>query len=170
MTVPPPHYPPPYPPYWQPQRPRMPGLTTTAIVLMWVMAALSVVAGLLTGVALAALQPATSSPLVATLGDWAVWLMGVTALQGLVWAALRAYFAVGIARRSARARRGAIWVESIGLVFQLAYLAASVAALSTVRLEAGYSYNFTFDCTGIALPVLVICFLSASRSLWWCDR
>jgi hypothetical protein len=77
---------------------------------------------------------------------------------------------VGIARRSARARRGAIWVESIALAFQVAYLAVSFAAFSSIQPVEGYSYNYTFDCTGLVLPILVICFLSASRSLWWCDR
>ncbi|MDA1367505.1 hypothetical protein [Glycomyces algeriensis] len=145
-------------------------MTTTAIVLMWVMVALSVVGGVLTLVTLLALQPVASSPLFEPLGDWTVWLMAVTAVHGMVWAGFRAYFALQIAKRSARARRGAVWVESIGLAFQLAYLAASFAALSNIRLTSGYHYNFTFDCTGLVLPILVICFLSASRSLWWCDR
>ncbi|MDN3241320.1 hypothetical protein [Glycomyces tritici] len=148
----------------------MPGLTITAIVLMWVMVALAVVGGFLAVVPLLLLQDVSSSALLGPLGEWAVWLLAFGALQGLVWAGLRAYFAVGIARRSARARRGAIWAESIALVFQVAYLAVSVAAFSSAPRESGYSYNFTFDCTGLVLPILVICFLSASRSLWWCDR
>jgi hypothetical protein len=161
------HYP---PPYWQPQRPRMPGLTTTAIVLMWVMVALSVITGLFALLTLLLPQSAGMSMVFEPLGEWAVWLIAFTVLQGLVWAGLRAYFALGIAKRSAKARRGAVWVEAIGLVFQLGYMGVAFAALSSVRLESGYSYNFTFDCTGLVLPILVICFLSASRSLWWCDR
>jgi hypothetical protein len=32
------------------------------------------------------------------------------------------------------------------------------------------SYNISFDCTGLVVPILVICFLSTNRSRWWCDR
>jgi hypothetical protein len=57
MTVPPhPHpYPPPGYPYGSPP-PRMPGLTTTAIVLMWVMVTLSAFGALLTIPVLAVIE------------------------------------------------------------------------------------------------------------------
>jgi hypothetical protein len=139
----------------------MPGLTTTAIVLMWVMVALSTIGAIL------------AIPMVATTsGLFGTRLAAVTVIaagQGLIWAGFRAFFAVRIARRDRSARTAAIVVECAALACQLVIAVLMFdAAMSTVSRFP--NFNFSFDCTGIVLPVLVICFLLSARSRWWCDR
>ena len=163
MTVPPhPHpYPPPGYPYGPPPPPRMPGLTTTAIVLMWVMVTLSVFGALLTIPVLAVID--------GPFGTRVTVLTAITAGQGLIWAGFRAYFAVKIARRSSSARTMAIVVEAVAMACQLV-LTVLIFNATMSQVAKSSSYNISFDCTGLVLPVLVICFLSANRSRWWCDR
>lgn len=170
MAVPPPRYPEyPYPPppfqYGPPRPPRMPGLTTTAVVLLWVMVALNAFGALLT-IPMFAFGPDTFASF---FGPEAAQLAIVAAAQGLAWAIVRAVLAVKIARRSAWARKAAFVVEGIGMAFQLTFAVLIVNATMANLPENG-SYSLNFDCTGIVLPVLVICFLSAERSRQWCDR
>lgn len=170
MAVPPPQYPEyPYPPppfqYGPPPPPRMPGLTTTAVVLLWVMVALNTLGALLT-IPMFALGPDTFA---SYFGPEAVQLAVVAAAQGLAWAIVRAVLAVKIARRSAWARKAAFVVETVGMAFQLTF-AVLIVHVTMANLPEDMSYRINFDCTGIVLPVLVICFLSSTRSLQWCDR
>lgn len=167
MTVPPPYpnpYLPPGSPYGPPAPPRMPGLTTTAVVLLWVMVALSTFSALLTIPVLLA-EPAALE----LFGPDTTPLMAVIAVQGLVWAGLRAYIAVNIARRSRAARSAAFVIESAGMACQLVLGLLLLNSVMSVPLE-GQSFKFSFDCTGLVLPILVMCFLGATKSRWWCDR
>ncbi|MFC3493269.1 hypothetical protein [Glycomyces rhizosphaerae] len=170
MAVPPPQYPEyPYPPplfpYGPSSPPRMPGLTTTAVVLLWVMVALNALGALLT-IPMFAFGPGTFTSL---FGPEAVQLAIVAAAQGLAWAIVRAVLAVKIARRSAWARKAAFVVEGTGMAFQLTF-AVLIFNATMADLPENGSYSLNFDCTGIVLPVLVIYFLSSTRSLQWCDR
>jgi hypothetical protein len=139
----------------------MPGLTTTAVVLMWVMVGLSTIGALLTIPSLAVVEEAFGTRLMV--------LTAIAAGQGLIWAGFRAYFAVKIARRSRSARTMAIVVEAVAMACQLA-LGLLIFDATMAQVSQFPDYNITFDCTGIVLPILVICFLSANRSRWWCDR
>jgi hypothetical protein len=143
----------------------MPGLTTTAVVLLWVMVTLSTFGALVT-IPMLAFRPDTFAALI---GPAAVQWSIIAAAQGFAWAIVRAVLAVKITRRSAWARKAAFVVEAVGLAFQLTF-AVLILNTTMADLPEGASYNLNFDCTGIALPVLVICFLSSSRSLQWCDR
>jgi hypothetical protein len=164
MAVPP-HsapYPPPNYAFGPPPPPRMPGLTTTAIVLMWAMVALSTIGAVLT-IPLLAIG---GGPL---LGARLTALTAITAGQGLIWAGFRAYFAVKIARRSGSARTMAIVVEAVALACQL-LLSVLIFNATMSQVSKYSSYNINFDITGLVLPILIVCFLSANRSRWWCDR
>lgn len=163
MTVPPhPHpYPPPGYPYGPPPPPRMPGLTTTAIVLMWVMVTLSAFGALLTMPVLAVID--------GPFGTRVTVLTAITAGQGLIWAGFRAYFAVKIARRSSSARTMAIVVEAVAMACQVV-LSVLILDATMTQVSRFPHTSVSFDCTGIVLPILVICFLSTNRSRWWCDR
>lgn len=172
MTVPPPHYSrnpylPPELQYRPPGPPRMPGLTTTAVVLLWVMVAFSTLGALFTIPMVFA-----GSDFLDLFGPDAALLLTISAAQGLVWAGLRAYLAVKIWRRSRAARSAAFIVESAGLACQLVFAVllfnSFTSAMETPR--EGMSYSFSFDCTGLVLPILVMCFLATARSRWWCDR
>ncbi|MFG3342491.1 hypothetical protein [Glycomyces sp. NPDC048151] len=170
MTVPPPQhpaYPHPQPgqPYGPPQPPRMPGLTTTAVVLLWVTVAISTFGALMT-IPVLLTEPET----LGMLGPDATLLVSVGAVQGVVWAGLRAYLAVKIARRSRAARTAAFVVESAGMACQLVLALLIFDSITPLAPRDGMSVNYTFDCTGLVLPILVMCFLATARSSWWCDR
>ncbi len=74
---------------------------------------------------------------------------------------LRARFAVGIVGRSASARRDVLILEAVSIRFQV------LAQVTLFAAREGVSFNFQFDCTGIVLSILVLCFLG---SAWWWDR
>lgn len=171
MAVPPQYPELPYPPppfaYGPPQPPRVPGLTTTAVVLLWVRVGL-VTLGMLALVLVAAFQSDFVSSLFTGLGPMLPVLIGAMVTQGLAWSALRAYLAVRIARRSASARTAAIVVEAVGMAFDVAFAVVMFSAVTADPPDGGFRFNF--DCTGIIMSILVICFLSTTRSRQWCDR
>ena len=172
MAFPPPQYPVyPYPPAGHPYGPpppaRMPGLTTTSVVLLWVMAGFGGLNALVV-IPMAVFLPDLFEAAFPNLGPWMPALVAVTFSQALAWAMLRGFLAVKIARRSARARRAAIVVESIGMAFQVALAVVMFSALAADPPDGGFRYSF--DCTGIVLPILVLCFLTTARSRQWCDR
>lgn len=165
-----PSYPPqyPYPPqYWQP--PRRPGLTTAAVVLMWVQVGLGLLGGITTAYSLTAGRDVFVE-VVPGLADWVPLVLLLFSLQALLFAALRSLFAVRIMRRSASARRGALALEGASIGVQLAWQMVLYSASMPYHLEQGTSFTFNFDCTGIILSILVLCFLGPARSARWCDR
>jgi uncharacterized membrane protein len=176
ITVPSPEQPPqypvyPYPPppapafaYGPPPKPRMPGLTTAAVVLLWIRVGLGGL-GMLAMLAFALFGPDLLDTLFTGVTSMLVYVM---AGQGLVWAGLRAYLAVKIARRSASARTAAIVVESMGMAFDVTFAVLLFNAVASNTPDGGFSVNF--DCTGIIVGILVICFLTTERSRRWCDR
>jgi hypothetical protein len=146
----------------------MPGWTTTAVVLMWVMVAISSLSALFV-IPVVVFLPDAFDLMFDMMGPDAALLVTVTAAQALAWAGIRAYLAVKIARRSASARTAALVVEPAGMVFQLV-MAILLFNATMANVPDGMNYSFNFDCTGIVLPVLVICFLATARSRQWCDR
>ncbi|GAA2269543.1 hypothetical protein GCM10009853_023920 [Glycomyces scopariae] len=166
------HYPPQYPPYpYQfapyPQPPRRPGLTTAAVVLMWILVGL----GLLNGVLWAVSLTANADLFVRFypgLEGWTPLVLLLSSVQALGLAALRSLFAVRIMRRSASARRGALAVEGVSIGLQV--VAQMVLFSAMAPLQEGGTFTYQFDCTGIILSILVLCFLGAARSARWCDR
>jgi hypothetical protein len=142
----------------------MPGLTTAAVVLLWVRVGLGGL-GMLVMLAFALFGPDLLDTLFT--GVWPQ-LIYVMAAQGLVWAGLRAYLAVKIARRSASARVAAIVVESMGMAFDVAF--AFILLNAVTANPPGGSFSINFDCTGIIAAILIICFLTTTRSRQWCDR
>ncbi|MBO3735627.1 hypothetical protein [Glycomyces niveus] len=168
MTVPPPHpnpYLPPGHPYGPPRPPRMPGLTTTAVVLLWVMVAISTFSALLT-----LPMVVSESPMLDMLPPDAALLMSIGAVQGVAWAGLRACIAVKIVQRSSTARSAAFIAEGVGMACQLVLAVLLFNTVMPAAPPEGMSVRYNFDCTGLVLPILVICFLSTARSRWWCDR
>jgi hypothetical protein len=149
------------------QPPRRPGLTTAAVVLMWVLFGLGLLSGLMTALALTVGRDVFAVA-VPALADWIPLVLVVWTVQTVAFAVLRARFALRIMRRSASARRGAFIVEGFGIGFQVIAQAALFAAVFPV--PEGTSFSFQFDCTGIVLSILVLCFLGSARSAWWCDR
>ena len=142
----------------------MPGLTTAAVVLLWVRVGLGGL-GMLTVLAFALFGPDALDALFTGVASLLIYVM---AAQGLVWAGLRAYLAVKIARRSASARTAAIVVESMGMAFDVTFAFLLFNAVASNPPDGSYSVNF--DCTGIIVGILVICFLTTARSRQWCDR
>ncbi|MFB9658554.1 hypothetical protein ACFQS3_20155 [Glycomyces mayteni] len=171
MAVPPqyPVYPYPPGPYAYPYGgpPRRPGLTTTAVVLMWVQVGLGLLGGIGTAVTLTAGRDVFED-FYPGLAAWVPLVLLVSAVQALGFAALRGLFAVGIMDRRASARRGAFAVEGVSIAFQIAWQAVFLAALRPAG--GGVGVNIQFDCTGIVLSVLILCFLGATKSARWCDR
>lgn len=164
-----PSYPPQYygyPPPSGPVEPRIPGLAMTSVVFLWVMAGFGALGAVVFGV-FVALRPALVASIFPDLGSWMPLVMIAYAVQTLAWAVLRAFIAVGIKRRSARARNGAIVVESVGIAFQVAFSVILAAAVINASPD---NYRLNFDCTGIVLPILVLIFLSTAKSRMWCDR
>lgn len=162
----------PHPPYYayptpHYQPPRRPGVTTAAVVLIWILFGLGILGGLMLGVSMTVGRDQFVQ-LVPGLADWIPVVLVVWAVQTIVFAVLRARLASGIMRRSASARRGALIVESISIGFQVAAQAVLFAAMLPVR--EGTNFTFQFDCTGLILSILVLCFLGTARSAWWCDR
>ncbi|MEU6857646.1 hypothetical protein AB0B28_02030 [Glycomyces sp. NPDC046736] len=174
MATPPPQYPihdgpPPYlghVPY--PMRPpRIPGLTLTAFIMMWVLFAGSVWT-VINAVTLLVTDPSAYSEAYPVMAEWAPLLQTAIGAQALAWAIMRGILAMRIYRRSATARTYAIALEAVGLVFQCALGAVLVSAIDFAR-PTGFIY-INFDCVAIVLPILVMCFLSSHKSKWWCDR
>jgi hypothetical protein len=145
----------------------MPGLTTTAVILLWVMVGAGVLGALVT-IPMVVFRPEVFGAAYSGLDSWVAPLVVVTVAQGVAWALLRAFLAVAIVRRSARARTAAIVVESIGLAFHVVVAVVLFGALAAD--PPGGTFNISFDCTGIVLPILVLCFLATARSRQWCDR
>lgn len=143
----------------------MPGLTTAAVVLLWIRVGLGGL-GMLAMLGFALFGPDALDAMFIGVGPVLIYVM---AAQGLVWAALRAYLAVKIARRSASARMAAIVVESMGMAFDVTFAILLFNAVVASR-PAGSGFNINFDCTGIIVGILVICFLTTARSRQWCDR
>ncbi|GAA1660950.1 hypothetical protein GCM10009830_02560 [Glycomyces endophyticus] len=163
-------YPPQHPysaPYWRP--PRRPGLTTAAVVLMWIQVGLGLLGGITTAYSLTAGRDVFAE-LVPGLADWVPLVLLLFSMQALLFAALRSLYAVRIIGRSASARRGALVVESAAIGVQVVWQAVLYGASMPYHLEQGTSFNFQFDCTGIVLSVLILCFLGPSASARWCDR
>lgn len=166
MTAPP-HYPMyPYPPYYY-QPPRRPGLTTAAVVLMWILFGLGILSGISTALTLTVGRDQFVE-VVPGLADWIPLVLVVWSVQTVVFSVLRARFALKIMGRSRSARQGALILETISIGFQVLAQMLLLAAMLPVR--EGVSFNFQFDCTGIVLSILVLCFLGSARSAWWCDR
>ncbi|MEU5870660.1 hypothetical protein AB0A73_03765 [Glycomyces sp. NPDC047369] len=160
----PPQYP--YPaPYWQP--PRRPGLTTAAVVLMWVQVGLGLLAGITWAITLT-VNVDLFARMFPGLADWTPLVLLLTSVNALVFAALRTLFAVRIGRRSASGRSGALVVEGVSIGVQVVSQAVMAAAI--MPIERGTSVNVQFDCTGIILSILILCFLGAAKSARWCDR
>jgi hypothetical protein len=144
----------------------MPGLTTAAVVLLWVMFGFGLI-GPLSMILLAVFQRDLLIGMFSALGSELPVLVAVMVVQGILWAIMRGFLAVRIARRSARARTAAFAVESVALAFQVAFAIVLVSAVAAASPGGGFRVNFDL---GIALPILVICFLSTTRSRQWCDR
>lgn len=173
MTDPPQYpvypYPPPYypaAPYF-PGPPRRPGLTTAAVVLMWVLFGLGLAGGLGSAFVLVFRQDLFAE-FFPGLADWIPLVLLVTLVQTVLFAALRGLFAVRIMRRSASARTGALVLESVSIGFQV--IAQVLLFSAMLPVESGRSVTFQFDCTGIILSILILCFLGPARSARWCDR
>lgn len=161
-------YPPPHYAYRPPPKAGMPGLTTTAVVLLWVMFAIGALGTLTTGLVIA-VWPDLIKSLYSGMGPLLPVIMAAIVVQGLVWTIIRGFIAVGIARRSARARTAAFVVETIGIAFQVAFAIVLFSAVTTELPDTG-GFRYSFDGTGIVLPILVICFLANDRARQWCDR
>jgi hypothetical protein len=146
----------------------MPGLTTTAVVLLWVMFGFGLLGTMFTGLFLA-LWPDLFKAAYSGLGPMLPVIMAVILAQGLAWTIMRGFLAVKITRRSARARTAALVVETIGMAFQVAFAIVLLSAVTADLPDTG-SFRYSFDCTGIVVPILVICFLSNARARQWCDR
>lgn len=174
MAEPPPQYPvyPTYPsqyPYAWAQPPRRPGLTTAAVVLIWVQVGLGLIAGVATAYSLTANRDVFAA-FVPGLADWVPLVLLLFSAQALLFAALRSLFAVRIMRRSRSARHGAIVVEAVAIAFQVTWQMVLYSASMPAHVESGRSFTFQFDCTGIILSILILCFLGPARSARWCDR
>jgi len=155
-------------PYTQPSfpgPPRRPGLTTAAVVLMWILFGLGLCGGIGTAVTLTAARDLFETTYPAFAG-WTPLVLLVWSVQALAFAGLRGLFAVRIMRRSASARRGALAVEGVSITFQVVSQAVLFSAMFPVQEGAGF--GFRFDCTGIVLSILVLCFLGGARSAQWC--
>jgi hypothetical protein len=146
----------------------MPGLTTTAVVLLWVMFGFGAL-GTLSMVLFMAFWPDLLATVYSGLGPMLPVIVAVFVAQGLAWTIMRGFLAVGIARRSARARTAAFVVETVGMAFQVAFAIVLFSAVTADLPETG-SFRYSFDCTGIVVPILVICFLANDRARQWCDR
>jgi hypothetical protein len=163
---PPPYYPPaPYPA--GPPGPHRPGLTTAAVVLMWVLFGLGLLGGLVSTLVLV-FDREMFSEVFPGLADRIPLVLLVTLVQTALFAALRGLFAVRIARRSASARTGALVVEGVSIGYQL--IAQVVLFSAMLPVDPGRSVSVRFDCTGVVLSILVLCFLGSARSARWCDR
>jgi len=161
-------YPPPHYVYGPPPKERMPGLTTTAFVLLWVMFVFGLL-GTLNMASFAVFRPELLIWTYPGLGSMRPFVVALIVVQGIAWTIMRGFLAVKIARRSARARTAAFVIETIGIAFQVAFAIILFSAMNSGLSDPG-SFRYTFDCTGIVLPILIICFLSSARSRQWCDR
>jgi hypothetical protein len=162
-------YPQPYYPAapWPPGPPRRPGLTTAAVVLMWILFGLGLFSGLGSAFVLV-FRRELFAEAVPGLADWIPLVLLVTLVQTALFAALRGLFAVRIMRRSASARTGALALEGVSIGYQV--IAQVLLFSAMVPVEPGRSVSFQFDCTGIILSILILCFLGSARSARWCDR
>lgn len=163
----PPQYPMyPHPPQYH-RPPHRPGLTTAAVVLVWILFGMGILNGLMTVLALT-IGRDLYTELFPGLADWIPLVLLVWSAQTAVFAVLRARFASRIMRRSASARQGALITEGFSIGVQLLVQTLLLAAMLPVQGDMRFSLQF--DCTGIVLSILVMCFLGAARSAWWCDR
>lgn len=165
---PPRQYPPP-PGYGYglpPGPPRMPGVTLTAVILLWV--------GFATGICNAAVALGSFGIIrfalgmeLAELGVVDLVAAGAGVVLNLAFLVLRPVFAVLIGRRSASARKGAVIAEYVYFGVSAVLLFWSMQS----QFDAsGESMHVSLDCTGVIAPILIIAFLEASRSKWWCSR
>jgi hypothetical protein len=146
----------------------MPGLTTTAVVMLWVMFGLGLLGALSNGF-FVLLRPELLRATYPAMGSMVSLIMGLMAVQALIWAVARGFLAYKITKRSARARTATFAVEAVGMAFQVAFTFILFRAFTADLPETG-SFRFSFDCTGIVVPILVICFMANERSRQWCDR
>ncbi|GAA2263834.1 hypothetical protein GCM10009853_016400 [Glycomyces scopariae] len=156
----------------------MPGLTSTAVVLLWVLLGVGACGSVYLPVSGYFTTAWADDGLEPGLGA----VIAVSSAVLLVLTVARGLFAVRIRRRSARARTGAIAAESVGLAVALAswFVAGALAPVTSTTdtgagLETTTSYGpnvvaIAYTCPGIILSILVIVFLSTAPSRSWCDR
>ncbi|WP_335986186.1 hypothetical protein [Glycomyces sp. MUSA5-2] len=165
---PPRQYPPP-PGYGYglpPGPPRMPGVTLTAVIMLWIGFAMGICNATATLAAFGFLRFALGSDL-GGMGALALAAAGVAIAMNMAFLVLRPVFAVMIWRRSASARKAAVIAEYVyfGVSAVMVFL-----SMQSQFDASGESMHVSLDCTGVIAPILIIAFLEASRSKWWCSR
>ncbi|MCD0443043.1 hypothetical protein LO763_05305 [Glycomyces sp. A-F 0318] len=170
---------PPVPPPYPPAPERMPGATTTAVVLLWIMLALGVCGGALFPVFGYLADAWTDDGLEPGLGA----VIAAVSVILVAWSAARGVLAVGIRRRRAKARVGAIAVEAVGLAITAAVWFVNSALIGPVTtttdtgagLETTSAYapdvtTVASSCPGVLLSIAIIVLLALPDSKRWCDR
>lgn len=170
-----------YPAHYTPYLPwpeRMPGTTTAAVVLLWVMLGI----GACSSIALTAYIAWGETMVNGSLPTrYFTGTLVIAAVQ-ILMCGLRGVFAIQIKRRSDQARIGAIVLEVVGLVFSVVssiVMSAIVAPTTqTTTADAGAQTTWTgLDPTSVLwdiscnLPsILVVVFLCLPEARRWCDR
>ncbi|WP_157930822.1 hypothetical protein [Glycomyces xiaoerkulensis] len=170
--------PPPYPP--QPVPERMPGMTTAAVVFLWIQFGFGACGTLALGGSVLMMQVGN----LAGPGGISI-LFFLYVLQGIVWTVLRGVFAVKIKRRSGRARTAAVVLEAVGLALMVASWVLSAAMpgammgampygsdmeVTTSAEASGMIGGVVGGLIGVAMSILTMAFLSTPDSRRWCNR
>jgi hypothetical protein len=149
---------------------KMPGTTRGAVVLLWIMFGFGICGGgaLVFGYfGLTMLEEQGN----AMIPDSYMPFLIASIVQVLVWTVLRAVFAVRIARHSAGARKGAIILESVGVVLSLAsWMITPEIEATGADPAANAASGIAGAVIGIALAATIIGLLSTADSKRWCSE
>jgi hypothetical protein len=169
MSYPPAPPPPPGPPLGAVPE-KMPGTTKGAVVLLWIVFGFGICGGgaLVFGYSvLASLEEQGD----AVIPDSYMPFMIASIVQLLIWTVLRAVFAVKIAHRSAGARKGAIILESVGVLLSIvSWLITPDIEMTGANTTSNTAGSVVGALIGIALAAIIIGLLSTADSKRWCSE
>jgi hypothetical protein len=169
MSYPPPPQPPPGPPLGAVPE-KMPGSTRGAVVLLWILFGFGICGGAASVFGYYGLSVMQDQGDV-VIPDSFMPILIASIVQILVWTVLRAVFAVKIANHSAGARKGAIILESVGVLLGIvSWLITPDIEVTGADAASNTAGTMVGAVIGIALAAIIIGLLSTADSKRWCSE
>jgi hypothetical protein len=169
MSYPPAPPPPPGPPLGAVPE-KMPGTTKGAVVLLWILFGFGICGGAASAFGYYGLSQLEEQGDVVIPDSFMPFLIA-SIVQIVIWTVLRAVFAVRIANRSAGARKGAIILESVGVLLGIVSWLFTPDIEVTGTTAAGNTASSVVGALiGIALAAIIIGLLSTADSKRWCSE